>query len=271
MESANKFVVDIHDNIPTDTKIEVVVYAGQGTSRPEVVTSFLQVVLRGKATVVHARTLSEVKDALSSSNARLFVVPGGADLPYCNELNGEGTRAIKAFVQSGRGSYLGICAGAYFGSAKCEFAVGTNLEVVGDRELSFFKGTACGPHLRPYSYTDNSGCEATGIFREGDERGNQLFVYMNGGCAFHGASEVEDVIVLYRYTATNAPAIVSTRVGAGVAILSGVHFEVGPPVSGFDECPFHRQVWPILELNYHVRISLAEEILKVVIPEVFEN
>jgi glutamine amidotransferase-like uncharacterized protein len=47
------------------------------------------------------------------------------------------------FVQGG-GSYLGLCAGAYYGCARVVFEPGTPLEVVGDRELAFFPGIARG-------------------------------------------------------------------------------------------------------------------------------
>lgn len=47
------------------------------------------------------------------------------------------------FVHSG-GSYLGLCAGAYFGCSRVVFEPGTPLEVVGDRELAFFPGIARG-------------------------------------------------------------------------------------------------------------------------------
>ena len=53
----------------------------------------------------------------------LLVIPGGADLPYCNVLDGNGTRKISKYVKQG-GKILGLCAGAYFGSARCEFEVG---------------------------------------------------------------------------------------------------------------------------------------------------
>ena len=49
-----------------------------------------------------------------------FIMPGGADLPYCSKLNGPGNKQIQEFVRAG-GSYVGFCAGAYYGSAYVEF------------------------------------------------------------------------------------------------------------------------------------------------------
>ncbi len=45
------------------------------------------------------------------------------DLPYCADLHGTGCTRIRAFVHAG-GSYMGLCAGAYFGSSYCEFEKG---------------------------------------------------------------------------------------------------------------------------------------------------
>ena len=88
----------------------------------------------------------------------LLVMPGGADLPYCRQLNGPGTASIQGkrhhscalqncmltsanalaksskalrpgdlhagYVEGG-GAYLGLCAGAYFACESVEFALGT--------------------------------------------------------------------------------------------------------------------------------------------------
>ena len=43
-------------------------------------------------------------------HAVMFVMPGGADLPYCAALNGAPNARIRRFVEAG-GTYLGICAG----------------------------------------------------------------------------------------------------------------------------------------------------------------
>ena len=94
------------------------------------------------------------------------MIPGGRDRPYQASLQGEGVQAIKCiavqcsakkciaahckavqcstlqciavlslvqlytrqFVESG-GSYLGLCAGAYFAAARVSFQPGTDLQV----------------------------------------------------------------------------------------------------------------------------------------------
>lgn len=91
-------------------------------------------------------------------DATAFIMPGGADLPYCKKLNGEGNAQIKGYVEAG-GTYIGFCASAYYGSHYCEFHKGDTrgYEVLGERELSFFSGSAVGPVLAPYDYTSKSG------------------------------------------------------------------------------------------------------------------
>ena len=63
---------------------------------------------------------------------------------------------IKDYVTGG-GSYLGICAGAYYGASYIEFNKGGELEVIGARELEFFDGKAIGPAIAEYSTENKSG------------------------------------------------------------------------------------------------------------------
>ena len=51
---------------------------------------------------------------------------------------------IFAEYVNGGGSYLGLCAGAYYACARVEFEMGSELEVVGERELAFFPGIGRG-------------------------------------------------------------------------------------------------------------------------------
>ncbi len=66
-----------------------------------------------------------------TATCALLVIPGGADLGYCRVLNGEGNQIISLYVRNG-GRLLGLCAGGYYGSKRCEFEVGNrSLEVIG--------------------------------------------------------------------------------------------------------------------------------------------
>ncbi|KAJ2619590.1 biotin holocarboxylase synthetase, partial [Coemansia sp. RSA 1358] len=187
------------------------------------------------------------------SKAAMLVMPGGRDLPYVEWMNGEINRRIKEWVQRG-GKYLGFCAGGYYGSGRCEFEPGTPMEVIGDRELAFFKGTCLGCAYPGYSYKTEDGsraAEATverAAFKVPDafwkSDPTKLRVYYNGGGyfltdGFLGKQPTigDEVIILARYASDitspwdrskcveGAPAIISSKVGRGIAVLSGLHPE----------------------------------------------
>ena len=179
-----------------------------------------------------------IKEPWTASCA-LLVIPGGADLPYCRTLNGEGNRRISQFVNRG-GTYLGFCAGGYYGSKRCEFEVGDKkMEVVGDRELAFFPGTCRGCAFPGFVYDSEAGARAAElkVSKTALSSGNvpDLFKsYYNGGGVFVDAPKYADqgVEVLASYTeplnvdpGEGSAAVVYCRVGQGSAILTGPHPE----------------------------------------------
>lgn len=156
------------------------------------------------------------------SDADIFVVPGGEDEDYQHSLGKLGCQKIREFVKSG-GRYIGICAGAYFGATRIEFAKGTEMEIIGERDLAFFVGTATGPILKPYSYEDDSGACATEIILKNAQR---IYIYYNGGCTFIPDPVDSEFEVIGQYSEKdNMPAILKCKFGKGEALLSGVHFE----------------------------------------------
>lgn len=164
-------------------------------------------------------TAEAVIDGRVLHMADIFVMPGGADLPYCEKLDGEGNDNIRAYVEEG-GTYLGICAGAYYGCEAIEYHKGGDDEICEPRELAFAPVTAVGsiPALaKPYDLTLESAAVIT--------LKNGLQTYYHGGPYFRLDSMVE--VLAYYDLPFLAPAIIRTKVGKGTAILSGVHFEVG--------------------------------------------
>lgn len=166
-------------------------------------------------------------------DAAAFIMPGGADLPYCKKLNGAGNTHIKAYVEAG-GTYIGFCAGAYYGSHYCEFHKGDTrgYEVLGHRELSFFPGSAVGPVLALYDYKSKSGSRIAHIkWQKNDGVQNEIYnVYFNGGCYFKDADQYPKVQVLATYANEGfkgLAAVVECQIGQGKALLCGVHPECG--------------------------------------------
>ena len=203
--------------------------------------------------IIRTTTSEELKGSNWQDSCRLLVMPGGHDLPYCKELNGTGNAKISGFVTSG-GSYLGICAGAYYGSSYVEFDKGVpGMEVVGPRELAFFKVKAIGPVFPGFHYGTNEGAHAAAasITQWGKSMcgipDETVSLFFNGGCYFlpnmeasevppRGKSHSQQYSPLLMYTGQSqpsnpdsswapAPAIIGGPVGAGKVILTGLHFE----------------------------------------------
>lgn len=168
----------------------------------------------------------------------MLVIPGGADLGYCRVLNGEGNRCISDYVGRG-GAYLGLCAGGYYGSRRCEFEVGNKLlEVIGSRELAFFPGTCRGGAISGFDYHSEKGARAIKInISKGAfsyEVPEQTTTYYNGGGVFVDAKSVKGrkVEVLASYTedidvdgGDGSAAVVLCTVGDGKVMLTGPHPE----------------------------------------------
>lgn len=213
-------------------RVNVLVYAGSGTTIESVrhTTWSLRRLLSPHYAVFTITSDQLLREPWTSTCA-LLVIPGGADLSYSRTLNGAGNRKIKQYVQLG-GAYLGLCAGGYYGSARCEFEVGRDLEVVGDRELAFFPGTCRGLAFPGFEYHSEAGARPAQL--EVDQTllsaVPALRTYYNGGGVFVDAEQYPTVQILARYTEPLAveggdAAIVYCKVGDGAAILTGPHPE----------------------------------------------
>lgn len=171
---------------------------------------------------------AEIFDTNWESDIDLFILPGGRDVPFHESLKGKGNQRIRQYVENG-GSFLGICAGAYYGCRQVEFDRGRELEVLGMRELAFFPGIARGPAYGPGSFRYNSEFGAKSALISNDFENSNFRCYYNGGCYFVNANDYSEVKVLSRYLEVqNQPAaVVEIPIGNGRVILSGVHLEIG--------------------------------------------
>ncbi|KAG6318611.1 hypothetical protein E4U22_005245, partial [Claviceps purpurea] len=226
----------------TPTRLNVLVYTGTGTTTESVrqcIDSFRRLLSPNYAVIPISESVL-LKEPWQPTCA-LLVIPGGADLGYCRVLNGPGNRLISDYVRRG-GAYLGLCAGAYYGSGRCEFEVGNKpLEVVGSRELAFFPGTCRGGAFRGFEYHSEKGARAAilrvakGSFEE--KLADTFASYYNGGGVFVDATTVtgRKVEVLASYQddldvdgGHGKAALVLCHVGEGLAMLSGTHPEFAP-------------------------------------------
>ena len=113
----------------------------------------------------------------------LFIMPDGADSSYAVKLHGVGNTHIKEYVQN-EGAYLGLYAGAYYGSTAVEFDKDGPLEVIAKRQLAFFPGKSVEPILAPDNYKNNSGARVANLALHLPGLTNAA-VYSNGGGYFN--------------------------------------------------------------------------------------
>ncbi|KAI0400267.1 class II aaRS and biotin synthetase [Xylaria palmicola] len=241
----------------TSRKLNVLVYNGTGTTVESVKHAIysLRRLLSPNYAVIPVTETVLLKEPWAPSCA-LLVFPGGADLGYCRALNGEGNSAISQYVRRG-GKYLGFCAGAYYGSGKCEFEVGNRpMEVIGSRELGFFPGACRGGAFKGFQYNSEKGARAVRInvrktaFKGAGVVPEVIMSYYNGGGTFVDLSDPNhDVEILASYGekldvegGVDNAAVVYCRVGQGAAILTGPHPEFAAAnlgrqndVDGYDE------------------------------------
>ncbi|KAM0556968.1 hypothetical protein ACHAPJ_005647 [Fusarium lateritium] len=237
-------------------KLNVLVYTGLGTTVESVrhcIWSLRRLLGPNYAVIPITETII-LKEPWQSTCA-LLVFPGGGDLGYCQALNGEGNRRIGDYVRRG-GSFLGFCAGGYYGTSRCEFEVGNKpMEVIGRRELGFFPGTCRGGAFKGFEYGSEKGARvvrlavAKNAFEQ--EVASEIISYYNGGGIFVDAASVKDrkVEVLASYVeetdvdgGDGKAAVVLCTVGDGKALLTGPHPEFAavnlnpqPTVPGYDE------------------------------------
>ncbi len=154
--------------------------------------------------------------------AKLLIIPGGADLFVCEKLNGAGNHSIREFVVAG-GSYLGTCAGAYYGCSSLDWNKG---EIDGDRELAFSKAQAIGP---VEEWVENSKSIYGGSWIKAVEvktaNGERFLSQYNGGPVFSN-DDKSDIIATYSDLPNAPPAVIGGQYGQGKYILSSPHIEI---------------------------------------------
>lgn len=231
----------------------IFVYADKGTSRVGV-ASLIQACknkLGFPAKKIYVEDI--LKNALDE--AIMIIMPGGAANPYCEKLNGEGNRKIRRFVENG-GTYLGICAGAYYACTRLEFH-GEEYDVKDTWELGFFKGIARGslPELTGNVYFSESvkakafvplnfekefletkiktesklEIKAEKNFFQKKSLKNipkKCKFYYHGGPAFIVDSQDDNSYKVIARFDSGLPAVIKGEIGKGNYLLSSVHFEL---------------------------------------------
>lgn len=251
-------------------KMNVLVYAGPGTTT-ESVKHCLET-LRLHLSPYNAVTSISENSLLNDPwmyKTSLLVLPGGADLPFCRSLNGDGNRKISQFVKKG-GKFIGFCAGGYYSSSRVEFEVGdAKMEVSGSRELGFFPGIAKGCAYKGFMYESHGGAKATKLAVNTKALPNcvsEAYNYYNGGCVFLNASKYSNVEILARYTEPldvedeEKAAAIYCKVGKGDVLLTGSHPEFTPLLlsSSDGDRNFQQVIDTLNENDFNRRVFMKE-------------
>ncbi|RUS22453.1 biotin-protein ligase [Endogone sp. FLAS-F59071] len=216
--------------------MNILVYAGNGTSPQSVAftISTLKSILGHSHDVIQVDKKSILEDPWAET-CSMIVIPGGRSLPYAQDLNGEGNKRIRKFVESG-GRFLGIGAGGYYGSNFIEFEIGTPNEASHPCELGFYPGMCKGAVFSGFNYGSEKGARAAPLRFNGSflpTLPGESRMYYNGGGWFVNAERLPQVHIFAWYKGESAlnsqtpekAAIVQASVGEGTVVLTGVHPE----------------------------------------------
>ncbi len=263
-------IYNFSDSSYAKSKKVIYIYADDGASKESISQTFYnlkQLKLHKKYDIkfIYAK---EILKNQWSENAKLLIMPGGASLPYSKKLNGIGNQNIINFVRNG-GSFLGICAGAYYGCEYVEFAKNSDLEILCHKELKFFPSKAIGPALAKYDYKSNSGARAALLKIFVKNKIQSSYFYSNGGGYFDttnlnknqiNKSDLKSMKIIAEYCEIKKPAIIFSKFGNGKVILSMVHFEYNPYNIKNDE--FLEKILPTLKTYDKQRIKFSKIIFK---------
>ncbi|CAI9740979.1 Hypothetical predicted protein [Octopus vulgaris] len=219
---------------PTLNKKTVYVYNGEGCGETSL-SMLMESLTSSLDTRVHDVQMISAKSIIEGSwtkDAAAICFGGGYDLGFIRSLGKLGVKTIQDYVYQG-GSYLGICAGAYFACDAVAFDKGGPMEVVGERHLKFFHGSCEGPCYPGFKYNSEIGAKPALV--NFVETKTTFPVYYNGGGACFQYENADPVkhpkskILAHFEELNNKPiAVVKNEVGLGRSVLSNVHLEFNP-------------------------------------------
>ena len=195
------------------------IYCDEGTSLvnvKEIIALIKELEIPMPIFLTNAEKITNKNDLKDS---QLLIMPGGRDIPYQKKLKNKGNRIIKKFVENG-GSYLGICAGAYYASSCVEFDKNGSNEVLEKRDLKFFKGKCIGPALKTkFEYSSEKFSSEQSIIT----KSGLIKMHLNGG-GFFAKAHLKKCRVMGRFE-DNKAAILKIKDKKGKVILTSLHIE----------------------------------------------
>lgn len=209
----------------------ILIYRDYGCADVSDLYAALENFYTGRGISVEMTDASAVlKDNALNDGVLAFFMPGGAATPYRMKLGCQGNAKIRSYVENG-GVYFGLCAGAYYASRRCRFEEDVpELAVVEDYGLDLIDADAVGTLKKDFKinhYSPNpSSSTVTEVIWLAD--GEKHAVFYHGGPKFELRNlQNHEVLASYAEVDGTPPAVVMRRLGRGLAVVSGVHFEDG--------------------------------------------
>lgn len=171
---------------------------------------------------------SIIKENSLDDKVLAFVMPGGRATPYLEKLKVQGNQAISNYVADG-GTFLGICAGAYYASRKIYFETDIKeLSIIQECGLNILDAETIGTlykelNISPYTRDFNS---MSAVHIRWKQDGEQYTACYHGGPYFKPLNaEVINVLAEYDLPRQHLPAIVMQNYKQGKVIACGLHIE----------------------------------------------
>lgn len=193
---------------------------------------------------------------------QILIIPGGASRFYAEKLDSAGTHIIQNFVAVG-GTYLGICAGAYYAAKIIDWQPPVGNPIQSTDTLGFFNGTACGPVNFDGLKDDRDNLPVGSINLLGELTNNTPHnVLYWAGPVFDQSTIAQDNWQVLAYYPNQQAAIISKQIGLGRVILCSPHLEytaqdcLNRAYSEFDDC----NLWQ--DIASQLQPSLFEKLIE---------
>jgi len=170
-------------------------------------------------------------------------MPGGESWVYLEDLGEEGAANIREFVRLG-GSYLGICAGAFYATSHREGGAAT-----GPYGIGLLDGTAVDPTALEWPGFIEGVMGFTWNLHHPINQGfpSRVKMLLYGGPSFEftlAEAQKKKIEVIQRFEVNQEPSMIRFEYGKGTVFLAAPHFEV---LEEPGEKPLHDNSWPFLK------------------------
>ncbi len=183
---------------------------------------------------------------LSFHRPSLLIMPGGESWEYLKALGKKGAEEILNFVNQG-GSYIGICAGAFYATSQRLGGYATGAYGIGLLEGTAYDGTAL--KTPPFIEGMMDINFVSDLMTQGLAKVFRIVMF--GGPSFRYSQQEElkkGIRVMAQFPDINEPAMIRFNYGEGKVFLSGPHIEIEEDRTDWGPSFFDPDSeWPFLE------------------------